>query len=68
MTSLMQINTRQRGETYITWASASDSGGRAVGGSTVARGIGPGAAVIESAIDSTTIHIALCLGLFGERR
>jgi alkaline phosphatase len=47
---------------YITWASDSDSGG-----GTVARGIGPGAAVIEGTIDSTAIYTALYLGLFGER-
>jgi hypothetical protein len=45
---------------YITWSSDSDS----VGG-TVARGIGPGAARIEGTIDSTAIHRALFLGLFG---
>jgi hypothetical protein len=47
---------------YITWASDSDSGG-----GTVARGIGPGAVVIEGTIDSTAIYTALYLGLFGER-
>jgi alkaline phosphatase len=47
---------------YITWASDSDSGG-----GTVARGIGPGAAVIEGTIDSTAIYTALYLGLFGKR-
>ena len=47
---------------YITWASNSDSGG-----GTVARGIGPGAAVIEGTIDSTAIYTALYLGLFDKR-
>jgi alkaline phosphatase len=46
---------------YITWASNSDSGG-----ATVARGIGPGAAVIEGTIDSKAIYTALYLGLFGK--
>lgn len=44
---------------YITWASASDSAG-----GTVARGIGPGAALIEGTIDSSDIYRALYLGLF----
>lgn len=47
---------------YITWASASDSAG-----GTVARGTGPGAALIRGTIDSTDIYRALYLGLFGKR-
>lgn len=45
---------------YVVWASDSD-----MGGGTVARGMGPGAAVIEGTIDSTRIYDALHLGLFG---
>jgi alkaline phosphatase len=44
----------------IAWASSADGAG-----ATVARGIGPGAARIEGTIDSTAIHRALSLGLFG---
>lgn len=44
---------------YITWASDSDSAG-----GTVARGIGPGARLIQGTIDSTAIYRALYLGLF----
>lgn len=47
---------------YITWASESDSAG-----GTVARGIGPGAALIEGTIDSSDIYRALYLGLFDRR-
>lgn len=52
----------QRIPFYITWASASDSAG-----GTVARGTGPGAALIRGTIDSTDIYRALYLGLFGKR-
>lgn len=47
---------------YIVWASDSD-----MAGGTVARGIGPGAQLIQGSIDSTTIYRALYLGLFGQR-
>ncbi len=47
---------------YVTWASADD-----MGGGTVARGTGPGAALIEGTIDSTEIYRVLYLGLFGRR-
>jgi len=47
---------------YVTWASDSDSAG-----GTVARGSGPGAALIEGTIDSTVIYRALYLGLFDQR-
>jgi alkaline phosphatase len=47
---------------YITWASADD-----MGGGTVARGVGPGAVLIEGTIDSTAIYRALYLGLFDRR-
>ncbi len=45
---------------YILWASDSD-----MAGATVARGIGPGAAVLHGTVDSTVIYRALHLGLFG---
>jgi alkaline phosphatase len=47
---------------YIVWASGDD-----MGGGTVARGIGPGAALIEGTIDSTDVYRALYLGLFEVR-
>lgn len=46
---------------YVVWASADD-----MGGGTVARGIGPGAALIEGTIDSRDVYRALYLGLFGK--
>ncbi|MBK8283992.1 MAG: alkaline phosphatase [Ahniella sp.] len=45
---------------YVVWASNSD-----MAGGTVARGIGPGAALIEGTIDSTRIYEVLRFGLFG---
>lgn len=45
---------------YVVWASNSD-----MAGATVARGLGPGATLIEGTIDSTAIYHALYLGLFG---
>jgi alkaline phosphatase len=45
---------------YIVWASASD-----MAGATIARGAGPGAALLTATIDSTDIYRALYLGLFG---
>lgn len=47
---------------YVTWASDSDSAG-----GTVARGIGPGAVLIEGTIDASQIYRSLYLGLFGKR-
>jgi alkaline phosphatase len=44
---------------YVVWASNSD-----MAGGTIARGAGPGAALIHGTIDSTTIYRALHLGLF----
>lgn len=49
----------QRIPFYVTWASDSDSAG-----GTVARGIGPGARLIQGTVDSTAIYRALYLGLF----
>lgn len=46
---------------YVLWASDSD-----MAGGTVARGTGPGAALIRGTIDSTEIYRALHLGLFGQ--
>ena len=45
---------------YVVWASNSD-----MAGGTVARGIGPGAKLIEGTIDSTRIYEVLRIGLFG---
>jgi len=45
---------------YVLWASDSD-----MAGATVARGIGPGASLIQGTIDSTAIYRVLHLGLFG---
>lgn len=47
---------------YIVWASDSD-----MAGGTIARGVGPGAELIQGSIDSTDIYRALYLGLFGHR-
>ncbi len=44
----------------ITWAAANDGAG-----GLVARGAGPGAALIRGTIDSTDVYRALYLGLFG---
>lgn len=44
----------------ITWAAANDGAG-----GLVARGTGPGAALIRGTIDSTDVYRALYLGLFG---
>lgn len=46
---------------YVVWASNSD-----MAGATIARGIGPGAALVEGTIDSTRIYDVLQLGLFGK--
>jgi alkaline phosphatase len=45
---------------YILWASDSD-----MAGGTVARGTGPGAALLQGTVDSTAIYRALHRGLFG---
>lgn len=45
---------------YITWASNSDSAG-----GLVARGIGPGAQLLQGTVDSTVIYQVLRTGLFG---
>ncbi len=47
---------------YVVWASDSD-----MAGGTVARGIGPGARLIQGTIDSSDVYRALHLGLFGAR-
>jgi len=46
----------------VHWASGDD-----MAGGLVARGIGPGAALIEGTVDSRDVYSALYLGLFGKR-
>ena len=46
----------------VHWAGDAD-----MAGGLVARGIGPGAALLQGTIDSTDIYSALYLGLFGRR-